>query len=124
MQHSNVNNIKRAQKESVLFREISSLFLRASFDDKRLSGLVVNRVKLSKDKSVCYVYFYTKEGEEHFKHNLLDLLKCYKPSVRKAIADEIAGRYVPNFLFKYDVQHEKQDKINNLIDKLKREGKL
>ena len=36
--------IKRAQKESLLLREISNMFHSISMDDSRLAGLFVNRV--------------------------------------------------------------------------------
>ena len=124
MQKPSDRNIKRAQKESVLFREISNLFLKTALDDKRLDGLVVNRVKLSSDKSCCTVYFYCSQGQEYFMENIFDLLKCYKPSLRKAIAQSVSGKYTPNLVFKYDIEHEEQSKVNTLIDRLKEEGKL
>ena len=124
MYKSNVSSIKRAQKESLLLREISELFLKTSFDDDRIKDLVVNRVKLSTDKSHCTVYFYTAKGKDFFNKNILDILKCYKPSLRKAVAQKISSRYVPDLIFKYDDEFEKQQKVNDLIDKLKNEGKL
>ena len=124
MQESNVRNIKRAQKESVLLHVIAELFLRAAMDDNSLSDLVVNRVKLSPDKRICYVYFYTNKGEAFFRENMLGALKLYRPSLRKAVANKVFGRYVPSFTFRYDESYEKQEKINLLIENLKRDGKL
>ena len=124
MQQQAVKNIKKAQKEALLFREVSSLILRASLDNKDLNGLVVNRVRLSADKKYCRVYFCMLQGEEHFEKSVLDILKCYKPSLRRAIAKKVSGRYVPDFVFYYDIEHKKQEKINSLIDKLKEEGRL
>lgn len=112
------SNVKRAQKESLLFREISQLFLQASMDDSRLQGLFVNRVHLSPDKSMCSVYFYSAQGEQYFKE-LLHTLTLYKPSMRKALAATIRGRYVPDLIFKFDKQFEKQQRIEALIEQVR-----
>lgn len=115
---SSVSNVKRAQKESLLFREISQLFLQATMDDKRLQGLFVNRVHLSPDKGLCTVYFYTSKGEEYF-NDVLQVLTLYKPSLRKALASTIKGRYVPDLVFKFDKQFEKQQRIEELIEQVR-----
>ena len=119
-----VKDIKKAQKESVLLHEVASLFLKASLDDNRLKELVVNRVKLSADKKYCTIYFYTNKGINYFEETSLDALKLYKPSLRKAIAQNVPGRYVPDFIFRFDEEFEKQQQVNELIDRLKKEGKL
>jgi ribosome-binding factor A len=116
-----VSDIKKAQKEKLLFREISELFLQLTLDDNRLRDIHVNRVSLSADKSICYIYFYTAKGPEAFKEKL-DIIKLYKPSLRKAIASKIKARYTPDLVFMFDEQYEKQEKIEQLFDKIKTEG--
>lgn len=123
MIESKTKYIKKAQKERLLFREISNLFMKAAQEDSRLQGLTINRVKLSPDKGMCYVYFYTPQGEAHFD-TLLPFLTLYKPSLRTALAKTITARYTPNLLFKFDDQFEKEDKVNNLIEKLKTKGQI
>lgn len=115
-----IKDIKRAQKESVLLKEISKLFLQASLDDKRLQEVSINRVTLSPDKSICTVFFYTPQGPAYFKE-VLDILKLYKPSLRAVIAKKIQSRYVPDLVFKFDTQFEKEQRINLLLDKIKKE---
>jgi ribosome-binding factor A len=117
MDGSSVSAIKRAQKESLLFREISRLFMQTALDDTRLQGLCVNRVKLSSDKSVCTVYFYTAQGPEHF-NQVLNILTLYKPSLRKALASTIKSRYVPDLVFAFDAHFEKQCRIESLLSSL------
>lgn len=113
-----VSQIKRSQKESLLFREISQLFMKTAMDDSRLRELCINRVKLSPDKGLCTVYFYTSKGEEYF-NEVLSTLKLYKPSLRKALASTIKGRYVPELVFKFDTNFEKQCRIEELLDQIK-----
>lgn len=120
---SRISDIKRAQKESLLLRKISHLYQRAAQDDKRLQDLFISRVELSKDKSICDVYFYTSKGKEYFDEKL-EVLKLYKPSLRKALASVLSSRYVPDLRFKFDSKFEKQIKIEELIEKVKEEDKL
>lgn len=120
MSESRLSDIKKSQKESLLLREISTIFFQASLDDKNLQDAYISRVSLSDDKSVCYIFFYCPAGEDFFKEKL-KILKLYKPSLRKAIAKTIKGRYVPELIFRYDNEFEKQRKIEDLLDKIKEE---
>ena len=119
---ASISEIKKAQKESLLFKEISKLYMQVSMDDPRLAGLFINRVKLSPDKSHCTVYFYTPEGQEHF-NNVLEILKLYKPSLRKALATGIKARYTPEIVFKFDKTFEKQSRLEKLLDTIKESEK-
>ena len=107
---SAVSEIRRAQKESQLLREISTMFHAVAMDDNRLLGLFVNRVELSTDKGWCTIYFYTNEGYEKYAEQL-EVLKLYKPSMRKSLSSEIKARYVPNLKFEYDSKFEKQQRL-------------
>jgi len=123
---SATSEIKRAQKESQLLREISSMFHTITMDDSRLTGLFVNRVELSTDKGWCTIYFYTNDGYEKYAEQF-EILKLYKPSMRKALSSEIKARYVPNLKFEYDSKFEKQQRLELAMalaaqDVRKREG--
>ncbi len=111
---NSVSEIKRAQKESVLLRLVSELFSQKSKDDAALRAFAITRTELSQKKGMCYVYFYTTEGKEAFQ-NALDTLKLYKPSLRKAIATQMQGRYVPDIIFAFDDQYEKVFRIEELL---------
>lgn len=117
---SSVKHIRTAKKEAQLFREISRLFLQASIDDARIQGVFINRVHLSSDGGICYVYFYSANGIQDFEAKL-PFLMMYKPSLRKALADSLHARYTPNLVFKYDDKFEKQDKLEKLLNTIKYE---
>lgn len=118
-----VSDIKRAQKESLLLRELSTFFLRITQDDARLHDVVLNRVKLSKDKSVCTLFFYSTKGESYF-NEIMPFMISYKPSMRKALAQSINARYTPQLIFKYDAPFEKQLVVDDILNKLKLEEDL
>ena len=110
-------DIRRAQKESVLLREISQLFLRITLDDTSLHGLSISKVHLSPNKSVCNVLFYIEGGIEVFKEKLSRLI-LYKPSMRSSLAKSLQSRHTPNLVFKYDSLFEKQQQMDCLLDSL------
>ncbi len=118
-----VSEIKHAQKESLLLRHLSTFFLQITLDEKELAGFAVNRVKLSPDKGMCTILLIAPGGMKEFEEKK-GLLILYKPSLRSAIAKVINGRYTPDFVFAYDEAFEKQQRVNDIIEKLKDEGKL
>lgn len=118
--NSNLSHIKRSQKESLLLRELSKMLLELSLDDSELSGLFINRVELSKNKGVCIIYFYDQDGIEAFKEKNKKLL-LYKPSMRKAIATTLDGRYTPELKFLFDEQFDKQQRIENILETVKKD---
>lgn len=118
MARPTVHHIKKSQRESLLLRAIAHLFQQTALDDSRLSSIFVNRVELSPDKGCCTVYFYTADGKQKFKE-LLEVLKLYKPSLRKALADSLKTRYTPELVFRFDEQFEKTLHIEKLFEKAK-----
>ena len=118
---SRTSSIKRSQKESQLRKVMSDLIQKTSLDYPQLFGVNVSRVVLSPDKGVCTVFFYSVDGEAQFAQQL-EQLKLFKPSLRKALAQSVPSRYVPELVFRYDTQLEKQLKIEALLDKVKHEN--
>lgn len=116
-------DIKHAQRESFLYHEIASLITRLFADEPLLANLFINRVKLSPDRGLCTVYFYSPQGEQDFNDKLATL-KLYKPSIRSAVAKAMQSRYTPEIRFSYDTSYDKQRQIDDLIEQLKDEGKL
>jgi ribosome-binding factor A len=112
-----LHRIKKARREAQLQKIVAGLLTQQSLDDALLRSLTVTRVELNDSRSVCYVLFYSPAGEADFKEKLGQLI-LYKPSLRKAIGDELQGRYVPDVVFKYDANLTKQLALEALIDKV------
>lgn len=120
MNQSNLSHIKRSQKESLLLRELSKMVLGLTLDDAELSGLFISRVELSKNKGACIVYFYDPQGPEIFEKKKRRLI-LYKPSLRKGIAATLDGRYTPELVFTFDAVFEKQQRIENILEVVKKD---
>lgn len=117
------SEIKHAQKESFLAQEISQFLVRIIQDDSRLQGIYVSRVRLSPDKGTCLVYMHTSGGPDEFETKF-PILVLYKPSMRASLSKVLGGRYTPQIKFVYDAAVDKTRHIDDLIDNLKRDGKL
>lgn len=119
-----VSDIKREQKKSFLLKEISALFCRIASDEPKLSSLFITKVDLSRDSGICYIYFSTINSSDEVRSSKdvfyegLDILKLYKPSMRKALAQAMKSRYVPNLVFRYDEAKEKERRVTSLLDKI------
>lgn len=121
MSEPRVKTIKQAQKERILYRALSSLLLPIIIEYPILREISFTRVGLSSDKSTCTLYFYTPEGSDFFSDEVFEVLKLYKPSMRKALAHLIHGRYTPDIRFKFDDKFEKQQRIEKLIHQVSQE---
>ncbi len=53
---------------------------------------------------------------------ILEILKLYKPSLRKALSAEIKARYVPDLIFRFDKKFEKRQRIEKLLEEIKEKG--
>lgn len=123
MKPSRSKEIKQSQKSSLILKEFSQLFLTLALDEPVLQGLSITRAKLSADGGICIIFFTATGGKPAFEEKLKTLI-LYKPSLRSALSKTLLSRYTPNLVFKYDEEFEKTRRIEELIDKLKGEGKL
>jgi ribosome-binding factor A len=112
-----LREIKHAQREAQLLREISNFFLRIALDDPRLQGLYITRVKLGASRSMCTIFFYTPDGFSDYESKR-PILVMYKPTLRTALAKSLHGRHTPDLTFDYDAQYDKQRKVDDLLGQL------
>lgn len=115
-----VQEIKRQQRESQLYRIISTLWTEAQVENAQLADLYVNRVALAPDGKNCTILFFSPQGESFFKERLPEMT-LFKPSMRAALAKEYQRRYIPELMFKYDVTFEKQQELDRLIQQVAQE---
>lgn len=117
---SKLSAIKTAQRESVLLRILGVLFEEAVRENADFQGWYITRVQLSQGKTVVYVYLYSEEGAAAFAP-ILEKIKIYKPSMRKALATELQKRFTPDIVFVFDEKMKKTLHMDNLLDAVKQE---
>ena len=105
--------IRKKQKESLFFRELSTIISLLQQDEKRIAGLVPTRLTLSDDKGLCTMYF-TCEDDAFLKK-----LETLKPSIRKQLSSNIKGRYTPDILFKFDDKFKGLLELDEILDSIR-----
>ncbi len=141
MNKERTSTIKREQKKTLLFKELSYLHQELAQDEPDIAHIYITRVDLSADTGICYVYFaeYPNTGIHDEKHDeqednaiknkaskkshelfekALEVLKLYKPSIRKALAKAIKSRYVPDIVFLYDEKKDKTRKLDEILNQV------
>lgn len=127
MYKSTTADVKRERKKSLYLRELSLYIDSIAEEQPAVREVYLSRLELSADGGMCYLYFATivpidadSVAEERFKA-ALDVLKLYKPSMRKALAHGLQARYTPDLYFMFDEKREKLDRINALLDQVQNE---
>ena len=126
---SSLPEIKREQKKSLYLQKLSEILHQLAEQEDAIGYVYISRLDLSADTGICYLYFAsyphpTLDSKQVFEQ-ALEILKLYKPSLRKAFARQLKnrGRYVPDLFFKYDDKQEQVRSINNLLDQVQGELK-
>ena len=126
MNKSSAHGVKRERKKSLFLQEIILIFRELSVDPRlsksdaeALSKVFVNRVDLSADGGICYVFFatYKEPGQEIF-NEAFKALRYFSKTMRHAFAQRVQARYTPNFIFLYDAVKEKERRIEELLDRV------
>jgi ribosome-binding factor A len=113
---------RREQKTTLVYHALASILQKLSLDEPVLAKVYVTKVKMSGDYKICYVYFSTYGPKEDFDM-ALDILKLYKPSMKKVVADYVGGRYTADLVFRYDTAKEKERRVQELLDEVARSSK-
>ncbi len=108
---------KKERSRSQLFREFVILFRKLALDEPVFSSIFPTKIETAPDGSVVYFYF-AGDGDQAAVEEILKTLVLYKPSIRKAIGDQIRKRYVPQIIFRYDSSFEKIQRIESLLNNI------
>lgn len=116
--------VKRASRVAEGIREELSLLLTTRVRDPRLVGVLVSRVALTDDLRSARVYFRLLEGGDG------DRIEAAKTGLskaagllRKELGAKLKLRVVPELRFTYDEGQEARDRIDALLEEVRRERK-
>ena len=85
--------------------------------DERLSKVTFTDVKMSPDLKIAKVYFSTLDNNPKIAE---EALKGAKGLLRKKVGEELQLRYTPSLQFYYDESVVEGNKIENLLNSLKK----
>ncbi|MDD5449742.1 MAG: 30S ribosome-binding factor RbfA [Candidatus Omnitrophica bacterium] len=108
-----------AKLAGTLKKKISSI-IQTEIKDPRIGFVTITHVEVSADLRHVKVFFSVL-GTEKEKKNALIGFKQATGFIRKLVAKSISLRYVPEIVFKFDETFEYGMRINELLERIKRE---
>ena len=99
-------------------RELSVILL--EIEDKRLAGITVTRVEMTKDIRIAKV-FYTVHDEVPHKKNVLEAIHAHMRTIRSEVASRVFLKFVPELIFREDEMVEHKRHMDELFDRIARE---
>ena len=106
--------------ESVMRREISDVITH-ELRDPRLVGVTVIDVVAAPDLKRATVYYRIVDMHDETRKAAGEALGKAKSAVRKIVGDRMSMKYTPEIDFKYDATEDKAQKIEDLLNTIKRD---
>ena len=97
-------------------RLISQLISLKKINDPRLSGVIINEVKVNKDISTARIYFVVLNSKNNNDPYEL-ILKKASGFIKKEIGHQLRLKQIPDLIFKYDTKEQDALHLNDLINK-------
>lgn len=110
----------RPERVGEEIRQAVSVALARDVKDPRIGFVTVTRVKVSADLQQARIY-YTTIGDERARTDTARGLDAARPFLRRAVADRIRLRRVPELAFEYDRGVEYQDRVERILHELAEE---
>ncbi len=114
--------MRRLDRVSQLFKDEIGRIIQQELKDTRLGFITVTMVKLTPDLRQAWVYVSVL-GDEVTKEKAKEGLESASGYVKKLIGERIKMRYTPEITFELDESFEKVKYIEDILDKIKQEGK-
>jgi len=111
---------RQKQVSSVMKETLGSLFLE-TFRDSINSLITISKVEMTKDLKIANVYlsFFGQEDWE----SVLAKIKEKSGYLRKMVASVTKLKYNPQLIFFPDLSQEHEEKIDRLIESIKKDEK-
>jgi ribosome-binding factor A len=101
--------------EARIQRLISQLISLKKINDPRLSGVIINEVKVNKDISTARIYFVVLNSKNNNDPYEL-ILKKASGFIKKEIGHQLRLKLIPDLIFKYDTKEQDALHLNKLIN--------
>jgi ribosome-binding factor A len=112
---------KRQRQVGELIHEELSQVILFETQDPRLAGVTLTGVDVTADYKQARVYF-TVLGDEADKKAAFIGLNSAAGFLRRALAESLSLRFVPELIFKLDTSLQKGLRVDALLDSIKAEG--
>lgn len=112
-----------ARVAGLLRQELARLVGR-DLGDPRLAGLIIASVTMTPDLRLARIFYRLMEGTE--KERCDDAQKALEKAsgrLKKAVTGRLGLRFAPELRFQYDEGQEARDRIDELLEEVKRDRK-
>lgn len=110
----------RAQRVGGQIQKLLSEILQRNTKDPRLKAATVTDVKVTRDLKLARVYF-TVSGDPAHREDVLRGFNSARGYLKRALAAELALRYMPDLTFFYDESLDYGERIDRLLKSLNTE---
>src|SRR5262245_44474388 len=115
--------VKRAVRVAARVQEELAELIAHEARDPRLSGVVVSRVEMPDDLRSARVYIRLLEGGDARKKEALTGLGRASGMLRRELTARVGLKFAPDLRFYYDEAQEKLQRIEELLEEVRREDK-
>ena len=113
-----MNPFARSDRVGGLIQQVLSEILNKDIGDPRLKMATITAVEVSRDLRLARIYF-TTPGGKHKKEAAIEGFNSARGFIKKALAQEIDLKYMPDIKFFYDESLEYGAHIEALIKSTK-----
>ena len=115
-----MNESRRQKKVSSLLKEVLSQHLLEDIQNSASGLISITKIIMAKDLKTAYVYLSMFGTEQ--KNQVLEIVNKKEGYFRKVIASKTNLKYNPKLIFSHDPIIEYENKLDQLIDKIKKDG--
>jgi ribosome-binding factor A len=117
--------IKRATRVAERLREELAFLLSREVKDPRIKHVLISRVEMPDDLKGARVYVRLLENGDDLERRKEALLGLGKAAsmIRREVAKRMSLRFAPELRFYYDEGQDKAERIEQLLEEVKREDK-
>lgn len=116
-----MNGSRREKRIASLIKDFLGQLLIREFQDSESGLITVTRVEVSPDLMTAHVYVTLFGGKDD--EHVMSLLEKRKGYLRKALASRVKLKYNPLLVFSLDPVPEYEDRIDRLLDAVKKHEK-
>ncbi len=111
----------RARRVGERIQEELAILLIRNVADPRLNMVTVTEVEVDRELAYATIYVTASGGEER-EEEVLEGMESASGYLKSELATRIQLRSFPQLRFRWDVAHERGQRIEEMLDSLKTEG--
>ncbi|MFH1798770.1 MAG: 30S ribosome-binding factor RbfA [Candidatus Omnitrophota bacterium] len=116
-----IDRIDRLQE--TIKRVLSSIIV-SEISDPRVRDVVILRVELTGDLKFAKVFYRVGDNVKDEEKEIKRGLKSASSFIRRELAKAVSMRYIPQILFKVDLDEERRNVIDDILKKIELEKNL